>query len=88
MSRRTTLVVYVDSVAIEVTEGATVAAAVEHSARGVPATYRRSVTGERRAALCGMGVCQECRVTIDACAHRLACMTPCTPGMVITTGGG
>ena len=27
--------------------------------------FRRSVTGEPRAPLCGMGVCAECRVTID-----------------------
>ncbi|HOZ63527.1 MAG TPA: (2Fe-2S)-binding protein [Burkholderiaceae bacterium] len=36
---------------------------------------RRSVTGEPRAALCGMGVCFECRVTIDGVHHLRACQT-------------
>ena len=48
-------------------------------------TARRSVTGEPRGALCGMGVCQECRVTIGARAHVLACQTLCRDGLVIET---
>ncbi|PRC92476.1 2Fe-2S iron-sulfur cluster-binding protein [Solimicrobium silvestre] len=47
---------------------------------------RRSVTGEARFAVCGMGVCQECRVTINGVPHRLACQTRCLPDMVILTG--
>lgn len=47
---------------------------------------RRSVTGELRGPLCGMGVCQECRVTIDGAAHRRACMETVRPGMDIQTG--
>jgi predicted molibdopterin-dependent oxidoreductase YjgC len=81
------IVVQVDGAAVEVAAGATVAAAIERAAAGVPAVYRRSVTGSARAALCGMGVCHECRVTIDGRAHRLACITPCAPGMEITTDG-
>jgi succinate dehydrogenase/fumarate reductase-like Fe-S protein len=30
-----------------------------------------------------MGVCQECRVTIDGRAHVLACQTLCRAGMCI-----
>ena len=30
---------------------------------------RTSVSGETRAPFCGMGVCQECRVTINQQAH-------------------
>ena len=47
---------------------------------------RRSVTGELRFALCGMGQCQECRVTIDGQLHRLACHVVCEAGMAIDTG--
>ncbi len=81
------IVVHVDGRAVEVAEGATVAAAIERAAAGVPAIYRRAVGGRGRAALCGMGVCHECRVTIDGHAHRLACLTRCAPGMVIATEG-
>ncbi len=81
------IVVQVDGAAVEVVDGASVAAAVERAAAGVPAVYRRSVSGGARAALCGIGVCHECRVTIDGRAHRLACQTRCTPGMEISTDG-
>ena len=49
------------------------------------AVTRRSVSGALRGPLCGMGVCQECRVTIAGRAHRLACQTLCTPGMQVVT---
>jgi predicted molibdopterin-dependent oxidoreductase YjgC len=45
----------------------------------------RSVTGEPRGALCGMGICFECRVTVDGVAHQRSCQTECTDGMEITT---
>jgi D-hydroxyproline dehydrogenase subunit gamma len=48
---------------------------------------RRSVSGEPRFGLCGIGYCQECRVTIDGQAHRLACQARCRDGMVIVTDG-
>jgi len=47
---------------------------------------RLSVTGMPRFAVCGMGVCQECRISINGQAHQLACQTKCQPGMVIETG--
>lgn len=47
---------------------------------------RRSVSGEPRFALCGMGQCQECRVTIDGSTHQLACQVRCRAGMVIVSG--
>ncbi|MFS2021736.1 2Fe-2S iron-sulfur cluster-binding protein [Massilia sp. CT11-108] len=48
---------------------------------------RRSVTGQPRFAFCGIGQCQECRVTVDGCANQLACRTICADGMTIDTGG-
>jgi succinate dehydrogenase/fumarate reductase-like Fe-S protein len=45
---------------------------------------RTSVSGQRRAPLCGMGICQECRVNIDG-LRRLACQTLCRDGMQVET---
>lgn len=61
----------------------TVAAALLN--RGVW-SLRESVSGAARGPLCGMGVCFECRVTIDGVPHRRACLTPVREGMVVTTG--
>lgn len=48
-------------------------------------TVRKSVTGESRGPICGMGVCYECRCTIDDIPNERACMVLCRPGMVIRT---
>ena len=37
-------------------------------------SFRSSVGGELRGPVCGMGVCYECRVTIDGIAHQRACL--------------
>jgi predicted molibdopterin-dependent oxidoreductase YjgC len=76
--------VTVDGVAVAVPAGASVVAAIV--AAGSLCT-RRSVTGQPRFAYCGIGQCQECRVTIDGVANRLACRTVCFEGMAIATGG-
>lgn len=47
--------------------------------------FRRSVTGEARAPLCGMGICFECRVTINGEAHARSCQIVCQEGMEIRT---
>ncbi len=65
----------------QVPAGVTVAAAMGLFAQGVT---RLSVQAEPRAALCGMGICQECRVLING-QLRLACQTLCAPGMVVCT---
>jgi sarcosine oxidase subunit alpha len=46
---------------------------------------RRSSTGQLRTALCGMGICFECRATVDGVAHRRTCQLLCHAGMVIET---
>lgn len=48
---------------------------------------RRSVTGEERGPLCGMGTCFECRVTVDGVPHRRACQERVRDGMEVATGG-
>jgi len=65
-----------------VNPGTTVAAALWLAGVSV---FRRSVTGEGRGPLCGMGVCFECRLTIDGVPHRLSCQTLCAPGMKVQT---
>ncbi|HEX7979452.1 MAG TPA: (2Fe-2S)-binding protein [Gemmatimonadaceae bacterium] len=49
---------------------------------------RQAVDGAPRAPLCGMGVCYECRVTIDGVAHQRACLVPVAEGMNVRTIGG
>lgn len=46
---------------------------------------RRSVTGEARGPLCGMGICFECRATINGRHHSRSCQVECEPGMQVTT---
>jgi predicted molibdopterin-dependent oxidoreductase YjgC len=77
------VVVTIDGEPIAVPAQTTVVAAVfrRYGVRGT----RTSVSGQPRAAFCGMGVCQECRMTIDDRAHVLACQTTCRDGMRIGT---
>ena len=49
--------------------------------------FRRSVTDMARGPLCGMGICHECRVTIDGVAHRRACLVLVANGLQISTRG-
>jgi sarcosine oxidase subunit alpha len=65
----------------QVSAGTTVAAALLQA--NLPS--RRSVTGEPRTALCGMGVCFECRAGIDGVPHRRTCLVTCRDGMVVET---
>lgn len=67
---------------VKVAEGTMVSTAV--AAAGAT-FYRRSVTGEPRAPLCGMGICFECRVTIDGREHSRSCQVPCAEGMEVRT---
>lgn len=84
MNSSRTCTVHVDGVIVEVPIGANVVAALVAAAR-----YRTrvSTSGEMRFALCGIGMCQECRVTIDGTPQRLACKTLCQAGMNVVTGG-
>ena len=64
-----------------VAEGTSVAAAMVMA--GAPC--RRSEQGQPRGPLCGMGICMECRVTIDGVPHRRGCQTLCRSGMKVET---
>lgn len=46
---------------------------------------RRSITEEARGPLCGMGICFECRVTVDGIAHERGCQLMVREGMEVST---
>ena len=74
----------VNGTAVTVPSGAMVSTAVAMA--GV-SLYRRSITAEPRAPLCGMGICFECRVTIDGRAHCRSCQVVCQEGMEVRADG-
>jgi sarcosine oxidase subunit alpha len=49
--------------------------------------FRRSISGQPRGPLCGMGVCFECCVTIDGRPHQRSCLALCKEGMEVQTHG-
>jgi sarcosine oxidase subunit alpha len=85
LDRSATVSIVVDGRETAVAVGITVAAAV--LGLGV-AAFRRSVTGEGRAPLCGMGTCHECRLTIDGVAHRRSCLVVVSEGLRVSTADG
>ncbi len=80
----TTIEFLLDGKALRVPAGITVAAALAHQP---PGYSRLSVSGQARAPFCGMGICHECRLTVDG-RRRLACQTLCSDGMRVETGTG
>jgi D-hydroxyproline dehydrogenase subunit gamma len=75
--------IVVNAKVLRVEPGVTVASALlndDHHA------FRRSTTGDVRAPVCGMGICYECRVTINGVAHQRACMVIVEHGMRVDTG--
>ena len=77
-----TVTLAVNGVAVEMPAGSMVSAAILKT--GTYA-FRRSVTGEPRGPLCGMGICFECRVTINGHAHARSCQILCRESMDVRT---
>ncbi len=50
---------------------------------GVPC--RKSVDGQPRTAVCGMGICFECCAVVNGIAHTRTCQLVCEPGMIVET---
>ena len=73
----------INNISINVDDDTTVAAALLNAGIKV---FRTSVGGESRGPLCGMGICFECRVTIDDVPHRRSCTVLVTEGMKVVTG--
>lgn len=63
----------VDGTPVEAAEGVTVAVALI------------AARVEGFAPLCGMGICLQCRVTIDGVLHARSCQIQCRDGMEIRT---
>jgi hypothetical protein len=74
--------VTVNGKCVSAPRGASVAAAL---AMAGETCLRRSVSGEPRGPLCAMGVCFECRVTVDGVAHCRSCQMECRQGMRVVT---
>ena len=71
----------VNGTSVVVPSGATVAVAIAIAG----AACRKSVSGEWRGPLCGMGICFECRVAVDGKMHCRSCQVLCRQGMKINT---
>ena len=46
-------------------------------------TLRQTAKGASRGMFCGMGVCQDCLITIDGVPNQRACMTLATSGQTL-----
>ena len=46
---------------------------------------RVSVSGEERTAVCGMGICFECRAKVDGVPQQRTCQIVCEEGMSVET---
>ena len=77
-----TVTLSVNGLEVTMPAGSMVSAAIMKTGSSA---FRRSVTGEPRGPLCGMGICFECRVTIDGEAHCRSCQTVCRNGMDVRT---
>lgn len=75
------LTIFINGAAMQVASGTSVAAALLSS--GQPA--RVSVSGEPRAAVCGMGICFECRAVVNGTPHQRTCQLLCESGMTVET---
>jgi sarcosine oxidase subunit alpha len=77
------LTVFVNGREVAVPAGSTAAVAVLLA----DAACRRSVSGEPRAPLCGMGTCFECRVEVNGQEHQRSCQIVCEANMDIRCRG-
>jgi sarcosine oxidase subunit alpha len=76
-----TLTLTIDGKPFRVAAGTTVAAAILTA--GVPS--RHSVTGHPRTPVCGMGVCMECRATVNGVHQQKTCQMLCADAMEVVT---
>ena len=80
MSESCTITVNGES--MNVAAGTSVAAAMMMA--GEPCRF--SVCGDARGPLCGMGICMECRATVNGLPHQRTCQMVCSTGMDVVTG--
>ena len=82
-SKSASVTLSVNGAPVIVVAGATVAVAVAIAGQAC----RTSVSGEPRGPLCGMGICYECRVSINGMPHCRSCQVLCQSGMDVRTDG-
>jgi D-hydroxyproline dehydrogenase subunit gamma len=75
------MLVKMNGMPFQVPKGCTVAVAISIA----DLTCRTSVSGEERGPLCAMGICFECRATVNGMAHTRTCQLLCEPAMDIRT---
>lgn len=73
--------VQVNGEPVTLPQGATLIAALLNA--GVPC--RISKSGDQRTALCGMGICFECRASVDGVPQQRTCQIVCKEGMKVET---
>ena len=79
MSDPAQIIVCINGVHVAVPPATTVAAAILIA--GAP--IRTSVSGQPRGPLCGMGMCFECRATINGVPHQRSCQIICADQMEV-----
>lgn len=67
---------------VSVRDGQSLAAALTEA--GIR-RFRETAEGKPRGIFCGMGVCQDCLVTVDGTPNQRACMTKAAPGLTVAT---
>src|SRR5262245_22433282 len=86
IDRGRALTLLVDGGAVAAFEGESIAAAL--AAAGHRLTRWTERTGEPRGYFCGMGVCQDCLITVDGRPNVRACMTPVRDRLRVETQHG
>jgi predicted molibdopterin-dependent oxidoreductase YjgC len=86
VERGRSLNMLVDGQSVVAYEGESLAAAL--FAAGVRITRWTARAGEPRGYFCGMGVCQDCLVTVDGSPNVRACMTTVQDGLRVETQRG
>lgn len=71
-----------DGQAVAIRPGQSLAAALTEAGLR---PLRQTAKGATRGIFCGMGICQDCLVTVDGAPNRRACMTPAHKGMRVQT---
>ncbi len=80
--KKEAVTIFVDGIPLTAFCGETVFAAL--TTAGYRTLRKSRKIGEARGGFCGMGVCYECRVTIDGVQNRRSCMCRVADGMEIT----
>lgn len=74
--------VHFDGKSVPIKTGQSLAAALTAAGQR---TFRETSKGNSRGIFCGMGVCQDCLVTVDGIPNQRACMTLAHEGMQVST---